>query len=1522
MRKHKAEVSCTAGAAKPDSGQAGGGEDFMRQHEAEVPNSPNGNSVNIGRHAAILEKKGSATINYHPGTLIQEPAISKAEIERVSSCPLPELDTGSKNLILRGTLTEAIDWKIFATCTLKSWHLMDLSQDLDEDEERYLFQAYPAIEPTNSYHDAFEFIVMAVLTSLYQNTGAGLSPDEQLGFFERVFLVTKLRTLTQLEKTSVEENLRRHGLYVPLKNYILNWYISNTYFKYFNYSKNPDGGYKAARLWGMIQDSSGQPATGASYRLIDANISGHALSGKTGGRQTRLNRLRILLPKEETRYARLTGTSPSTFAYNMELQFYLPIEQFKKDMAGEVTSTTITPHPTVSVLVEAPGYVSITKKIPLKHRFTHPDFPEPALRNDVVVQMLPTGITVTNIPSDVLETRASTVEVRGMVRGLGAITSLSYTFRGSTRSIALDANNQFQLDLRLPVTSDQTAYLLQLKAVDSLGPALETQKVIIYVPEFAPDEVVVRFQPSTTQNDIDDLIANDLPKGSRVTDSFERIKLYQISLPAGSDVLAQVIALRKNKLVARVLPNFYFPNEDTHEDTGEPNDTYYPDDNGNPQQKTQLANMKIEEAWRIITGTNADDPDSPNYNPDFADDPLIVAVMDSGVNWWLPDIRPNIWQNLGEDADNDGRTIECDDENTKKTDPKNKIAINGNCPNTIKNDQNGWELDPGDLDTKDNDNNGYKDDLIGWNIYENSNEIKDYHSGNGHGTLAAHIIGAVGDNEKGITGVNWNVKIIPIVMFSNSIAQRKVEINGNEVTYTFIDFVKLLNDENDTTKLIASGEVLHFIKTFAYAADMRADLISGSFGIFLEVTNQIELDNIRALENLMKDVNNLSTLYVASAGNDNNNMTLTEDVNGDGDPDAINRWSSTYWRFPQHVKMPNKIIVAAVDSADNKTSFSNYSSDGLVEIAALGKDVPSIGKDGKFAKVSGTSYAAPLVVGTASLVIARYPEVRGQSLTIKKHLIKTADRLNGTDGTPDLTGYIKDGRRLNVFKAVGGDQADSPELSTFLLGNRHIPNTVSTRTGKYSIPGIYGNDKHLIACDIGEDDNGDQDIIIPTGPLTRHTESNNLLLGKPILLINENRKFIDESHRLTASDGTPLGPQNLLGGDCGDVDNDGDNDLILASFITESDNFQASTTKNILLINNGSGVFHKAPDSSLPNIYDNSRDADFVDIDNDNDLDIFVSNSTNQQFWSNGKLQRRDRSNVLLLNDGNLNDGIENFSDVSDRLPAENPVTGAGNGSSHNAHVIDINKDGCQDIYVANQISRLSHIIDTGIDQFFINQKSGDNCTGYFADEALSLGILAGRNQGRDSSKDMVNDGQSSDLLERGDSAHEARFSDIDKDGDDDLIIARRANESNLIYINNGMNKETGLPYFTNSSNNITNNLRLSTSTLDVGDLTGDGCPDIIFGNGDLNTFEAYQDQMYVNTIDSTGKCTGRFQEMGNIHNIPQHINTTKDILFFDADQDCKEDDVWFGNFGEIDWLLINEKITGRGKGNLDCVYQ
>ena len=1170
-------------------------------------------------------------------------------------------------------------------------------------------------------------------------------------------------------------------------------------------------------------------------------------------------------------------------------------------MAGEVTSTTITPHPTVSVLVEAPGYVSITKKIPLKHRFTHPDFPEPALRNDVVVQMLPTGITVTNIPSDVLETQASTVEVRGMVRGLGAITSLSYTFRGSTRSIALNANNQFQLDLRLPVTSDQTAYLLQLKAVDSLGPALEAQKVIIYVPEFAPDEVVVQFYPGVTQTDINRIV--DKLNGT-ITDGLPSIKLYQINLPkrSRSNVLNTIDKLRNdneyNQFVVNTLPNFYFL--DSQDKV--PNDLYYNDRKAGVdfRQTTSFSKIQMEEAWGITTGTKP------------AEKGIIVAVIDGdGVDWTHPDLGANIWNNLGEDADEDGHTIEFDPDNDR------------------------WIMDPDDINGIDDDKNGYVDDLIGWNFCEKNNNktdpndpspdpISTKNPNNFHGTLIAGIIGAVSNNNRGVAGINWGVKIIPI----KKCPSPGYSIEDDEES-------SLFQAGSQGVTLKASGELFKTIKAFAYASSMNAQIINASFGSFLRANDASQKANFKALQEIMDRINDPSVLYVFSAGNDALNLNRVDGVidctQYDYKSEKVSKITSlgNCLRFPQHIAMPNKILVAASDSYDTsdnfigKSAFSNYGVQE-VEIAAPGRKIyntapPTINgsehcvkigspkEPGKkfylYCRVTGTSFAAPMVAGAASLVLAHYPSLRGQPTLLKQRLLDTADLLNGVDSYRDITPYVQEGRRLNVFKAVGGDTDE-------MDNDRHPLPTIPTLTlstqklWRITTPSPtleYAQDKHLIACDI--DNDNDQDIIILTGKNIYRTAGDDLLTSESILLVNDGKgKFTDETHSRMN-----IGKQDLIGGDCGDVDGDGDNDLILASFLAFRSKRHVAENKNILLINDGEGVFHKAPDSSLPNIYDNSRDADFVDIDNDNDLDIFVANSIDQQERINGSLTRRGRSNVILLNNKNLNNKNVFFSDASDRLPKENTASGAGNGSSHNAHIVDINKDGCPDIYVANQMP--GNFVPHVIDQFFINHKDSklENCGDHFTDEALSLGILAGRNQGRDSSKDMVNDGQSSDLLERTDSAHEVAFADIDGDGDQDLIIARRQKETNLIYINNFIQngKKNKTVSFSNESHRLSPNPRLSTSTLDVGDLTGDGCPDIIFGNGDLNTFEAYQDQMYVNTKNNDGECTGEFIETGENNGIPRFTSTTKHILFFDADND-HDLDVWFGNYGERDLFFFN----------------
>ncbi len=75
---------------------------------------------------------------------------------------------------------------------------------------------------------------------------------------------------------------------------------------------------------------------------------------------------------------------------------------------------------------------------------------------------------------------------------------------------------------------------------------------------------------------------------------------------------------------------------------------------------------------------------------------VIAANHDSGCDWDHPDLINNIWNNLGEDFDNDGHTIE----------------YTGSA----------WVFDPGDINGVDDDANGYVDDFIGWDFASNGND--------------------------------------------------------------------------------------------------------------------------------------------------------------------------------------------------------------------------------------------------------------------------------------------------------------------------------------------------------------------------------------------------------------------------------------------------------------------------------------------------------------------------------------------------------------------------------------------------------------------------------------------------------------------------------------------------------------------------------------------------------------------------------------------------------------------------------
>ncbi len=146
-----------------------------------------------------------------------------------------------------------------------------------------------------------------------------------------------------------------------------------------------------------------------------------------------------------------------------------------------------------------------------------------------------------------------------------------------------------------------------------------------------------------------------------------------------------------------------------------PNDSLY-------AGMSHLRQVQAEDAWDIFKGEDAAEE-------------IIIAIVDSGVDWTHPDLIDNYWKNLGEDIDGDGSTVVFDGTN--------------------------WVLDIDDINGIDDDENGYIDDLIGWNFTGATALDKIMIADpSGHGTHCAGLASATTNNNLGVASVAWNVTVM------------------------------------------------------------------------------------------------------------------------------------------------------------------------------------------------------------------------------------------------------------------------------------------------------------------------------------------------------------------------------------------------------------------------------------------------------------------------------------------------------------------------------------------------------------------------------------------------------------------------------------------------------------------------------------------------------------------------------------------------------------------------------------------
>ncbi|MDZ7625420.1 MAG: S8 family serine peptidase [Ignavibacteriaceae bacterium] len=276
-----------------------------------------------------------------------------------------------------------------------------------------------------------------------------------------------------------------------------------------------------------------------------------------------------------------------------------------------------------------------------------------------------------------------------------------------------------------------------------------------------------------------------------------------------------------------------------------------------------------------------------------------------------------------------------------------------------------WNEIPGN--SIDDDGNGYVDDFRGWNAYNNTPNVPS----NSHGTHVSGISGAKGNNNLGVSGVNWNVKVMPIAGSSSS-----------EATV---------------------------VAAYAYALELRAQYneTNGALGAFVVATNSsfgVDYGQPANYPIWCAMYDSLGVHGILSCGA-TANLNINIDVTGD---------------VPTSCPSDYMIAVTNTTRFDLKNNGAAY---GLttIDLGAPGTSILSTDVNSTYTNKTGTSMATPMVTGAIALMYAAADTSR---LSFYKSNLTTGTLMfrdvlfNGVDTISALQGITVTGGRLNVFNAV------------------------------------------------------------------------------------------------------------------------------------------------------------------------------------------------------------------------------------------------------------------------------------------------------------------------------------------------------------------------------------------------------------------------------------------------------------------------------------------------------------------------
>jgi len=449
--------------------------------------------------------------------------------------------------------------------------------------------------------------------------------------------------------------------------------------------------------------------------------------------------------------------------------------------------------------------------------------------------------------------------------------------------------------------------------------------------KYAPGNILIQSKTGVTMDELK--IGLDISQYQIVKPLMKRANIYLVKVVDRSVTTERALKeISENPWVQNAQFDHYISQRQTFPDDPSFNSQWGMHNTGQ-SGGLEDADIDAPEAWSLTTG-----------GANAIGDDIVVAIVDGGCMLSHTDLDDNLWVNIDEI-------------------PGNNI---------------------------DDDNDGYVDDVNGWNAFNSNGNI----SSDGHGTHVAGIVGAEGNNGNMVAGVNWNVKLM-IIEGSTGTTSIVLEAYGY-----VLDQRVLYNETN-------GAEGAFVVSTNSSFGIDFADCTSGSYPLWDEAYTAMGEAGI---------------LSAAATINANQNVDSIGDV-------------------PTGCTSDFLITVTNTTRNDQKAS-AGYGIESI-DLGAPGSSILSTYSNGSTSSLSGTSMATPHVAGAIGFFHAVmtasfsqfHKENPGEGTLFLKNMI-----LDGTDEINALENITVSGGRLNLYNTA-------IIVSEFMASDSLDPNPVTNFNG-------------------------------------------------------------------------------------------------------------------------------------------------------------------------------------------------------------------------------------------------------------------------------------------------------------------------------------------------------------------------------------------------------------------------------------------------------------------------------------------